>query len=161
MASEEKPPIRDSFTGQGRAAGAGDPLVGSDGAAGTAGDLPFPHAQVRPYGRSMGSARATGTGKPHGNLEVPVLLRSPARPEDDSRAAWSEVGSLWDRCELIRSLGRVLCEHSSHLNEQGRAHRADSIVLRDSATTLANSRMLRANSRALRARIPVPCGPWP
>ena len=109
----------------------------------------------------MGSARATGTGKPHGNLEVPVLLRSPARPEDDSRAAWSEVGSLWDRCELIRSLGRALCEHSSHLNEQGRAHRVDSIVLRDSATTLANSRMLRANSRALRARIPVPCGPWP
>ena len=153
--------MRDSFTGQGMAAGAGDPLVGSGGAASTAGDLSFPHAQVRPYGRSMGSARATGTGKPRGNLEVPVLLRSSARPGDDSRAAWSEVGSLRDRRELIRSLGRVLCEHSSHPNEQGRAHRADSIVLRDSATTLANSRMLRANSRALRARIPVPCGPRP
>ena len=68
----------------------------------------------------MGAARPVGTGKPHGGLEVPVLLGSPARPEDDSRTSWSEVGSLADRCDLIRSLGRVLRENSSRLYEHDR-----------------------------------------
>ena len=142
---------RDSFASQVGAAGAGDPLLGSDGAASAAGNLPFPHTQVRPYGRSMGAAGPVGTEKPHGVLDVPVLLGSPARPEDDSRAAWSEAGSLGDRYEIMLSLGRMLRDYSSGLYERGRALRADSIALVDSTTTLqANSRIVRANSRDLR-----------
>jgi len=152
MTPEEKPPIRDSFTSQAGGAGAGDPLVGSDGAARNAGALPFPHTQVRPYGRCMGAARAIGAGNPHGGLDVPALLGSPARPGDDSRAAWSEVGSRGDRHDIMLSLGRSRRDYSSGLYERGRALRADSLVLVDSTTTLqANSRMLRANSRDLRA----------
>ncbi len=80
-----------------------------------------------------------------------MLLGSPARPEDDSRAAWSEAGSLGDRYEIMLSLGRMLRDYSSGLYERGRALRADSIALVDSTTTLqANSRTVRANSRDLR-----------
>lgn len=126
--------------------------MGSDGAASAVVDLPFPRAQVRPHGRSRGVVRAVGTGKSHGGLEVSVLPGSPARPEEYSRTAWSEDGPLRDRCELIRSLGRVLREHSSDLYGRSRALRADPIVLSDNATTvLADSLMLRANSHSLRA----------
>jgi hypothetical protein len=93
MTSEEELLIRDSCTSQGGAAGAGDPLAGGGGATNTAGDLLFPRTQVRPYGL-IRSANAVGIGKPHGPLEVSVLLGSPARPAEDTNTVWNEVGSL-------------------------------------------------------------------
>ena len=88
-----------------------------------------------------------------------MLLGSPARAEDDSRAAWSEVGSPGDRYDLKVSRGRVLGEYSSGLHERGRALRADSIVLMDSATApLANSRMLRATQPPQPPQPPRPPG---
>jgi hypothetical protein len=74
--------------------------VGGDGAASTAGDLPFPRTQVRPCGLIMSTENAVGIGigigigKPHGAMEVSVLLGSPARPAEDKSTVWSEVASL-------------------------------------------------------------------